>query len=165
MLFVPCKSMLGTVHCTVDRVPNLLSERGAIIFFFRKNVEPIPVTRCSTAPPACVQLRSASPFHDVFSSTNDKLPPPSAPANHGSAFSDLSSNRKFSPLVPSYDATSSSVGDAALANHRCLPASGPVLRIRNVNQGSEYFHPGSSIQGQKCTASRIRIRNKEFKYF
>jgi hypothetical protein len=85
-------------------------------------MEPKPVTRCSTAPPTCVPLRSVSPFaaahYDVFSSTNDKLPPPPTPANQGSAFSDVSSNRKLSPLVPSNDVTSSSVGDAALAYHR-----------------------------------------------
>jgi hypothetical protein len=31
--------------------------------------------------------------------------------------------------------------------------------------GSEFFHPGSRIQGQKYSGSRIRIRIKEFKYF
>jgi hypothetical protein len=30
--------------------------------------------------------------------------------------------------------------------------------------GSEFFHPGSRIQGQKDFGSRIRIRIKEFKY-
>ncbi len=29
----------------------------------------------------------------------------------------------------------------------------------------EFFHPGSRIQGQKDSGSRISIRIKEFKYF
>jgi hypothetical protein len=33
------------------------------------------------------------------------------------------------------------------------------------NPGPEFFHPGSRIQGQKDSGSRIRIRIKEFKYF
>ncbi len=37
--------------------------------------------------------------------------------------------------------------------------------IRDVYPGSELFHPGSRIQGQKDSGSRIRIRMKEFKYF
>jgi hypothetical protein len=36
-----------------------------------------------------------------------------------------------------------------------------MLRIRDVYPRSEFFHPGSRIQGQK----RFRIRLKEFKYF
>jgi hypothetical protein len=39
-----------------------------------------------------------------------------------------------------------------------------VLRIRDVYPGSEFFYPGSRIQGQKDSGSRIRIRTKEFKY-
>ncbi len=31
--------------------------------------------------------------------------------------------------------------------------------------GSEFFHPGSPIQGQKGTGYRIRVRNREFKFF
>ncbi len=39
----------------------------------------------------------------------------------------------------------------------------PVLRTRDVYPGSEFFHPGSQIQGEKY--SWIRIRIKEFNYF
>jgi hypothetical protein len=39
----------------------------------------------------------------------------------------------------------------------------PVLRIRDVYPGSEFFHPGSQIQGEKDSSIRIRI--KEYKYF
>ncbi len=35
-----------------------------------------------------------------------------------------------------------------------------VLRIRDVYPGSETFHPGSRIQGQKYSGSRIRIKGK-----
>jgi hypothetical protein len=37
-----------------------------------------------------------------------------------------------------------------------------VLRIRDVSPESEFFQPGSRIQGQKDFGSRIRIRIKEF---
>ncbi len=119
-------------------------------------MEPIPVTRCSTAPPTCVPLRSASPFHDVVSSTNDKLPPPPTTANQGSAFSDVSSNRKFSPLVPSHDVTSPSVGDAALANLRCLPGHccGSVMFCHDA--GYEFFHPGSWVKKAPDPGSSTR---------
>jgi hypothetical protein len=44
-----------------------------------------------------------------------------------------------------------------------------VLRIRDVYPGSEFFLPGSWIQGQKDPVPgswiRIRIRIKEFEYF
>jgi hypothetical protein len=40
-----------------------------------------------------------------------------------------------------------------------------VLRIQNVYPGSEFFRPGSRIQGQKDSGSWIRIRIKEFKNF
>jgi hypothetical protein len=39
----------------------------------------------------------------------------------------------------------------------------PVLRVRDVFPGSEFFHPRSRIQGQKDSGSRIRI--KEFRFF
>ncbi len=35
-----------------------------------------------------------------------------------------------------------------------------VLRIRDVYPGSETFHPGPRIQGQKNSGSRIRIKGK-----
>jgi hypothetical protein len=38
----------------------------------------------------------------------------------------------------------------------------PVLRIRDVYPGSEFFHAGPRIQGQKDSGPRIRIRIKEF---
>jgi hypothetical protein len=40
-----------------------------------------------------------------------------------------------------------------------------LLLIRDAYPGSDFFHPGSQIQGQKDSGSRIRIRIKEFKYF
>jgi hypothetical protein len=42
-----------------------------------------------------------------------------------------------------------------------------VLRIRDVYPGSDFFHfhPGSRIQRQKDSGSRIQIRIKEFNYF
>ncbi len=40
-----------------------------------------------------------------------------------------------------------------------------VLQIRDVNPGSEFFHPESRIQGQKDSGSQIRIRIKVCKYF
>jgi hypothetical protein len=47
-------------------------------------------------------------------------------------------------------------GGGAEHCHDCLTTSAkPVLRIRNVYSGSEFFHPGS----------QIRTRIKEFKYF
>jgi hypothetical protein len=40
-----------------------------------------------------------------------------------------------------------------------------MLRIRDVHPGSEFFHPGSRIQGQKDSGSPFQIHFKEFKYF
>jgi hypothetical protein len=40
-----------------------------------------------------------------------------------------------------------------------------MFRIRDAYPGSEFFHPGSRIQGQKDSGSRIRIHIKEFNYF
>jgi hypothetical protein len=46
---------------------------------------------------------------------------------------------------------------------------GPYLLFISVADpgypGSEFFHPGSRIQGQKDSRARIRIYIKEFKYF
>ncbi len=39
----------------------------------------------------------------------------------------------------------------------------PVLRIRDVYPGSDFFHPGSRIQGWQDSEFRIRIRIKEHK--
>jgi hypothetical protein len=35
----------------------------------------------------------------------------------------------------------------------------------NVYKANKFFHPGSPIQGQKDSGSRIRIRNKELSVF
>jgi hypothetical protein len=37
-----------------------------------------------------------------------------------------------------------------------------VLRFRDVYLGSDFFHPGSRIQGQKDLGSRIRIKELKF---
>jgi hypothetical protein len=47
---------------------------------------------------------------------------------------------------------------AVFLTNRNMCAIWPVLRIRNA-------YPGSRIQGQKDSGSRIPIRIKEFKYF
>jgi len=63
----------------------------------------------------------------------------------------------------------------------CTDVLLPVLRIRDVYLGSEFFLSGSRIQGQKDSGSRVKkipdpgskrygsrvkkIRVKEFKYF
>jgi hypothetical protein len=66
------------------------------------------------------------------------------------------------PLAKLFLSVCVTVEDFAYISYSLHFRGQPVLRIRDVYPGSEFFHPRSRIQGPKDSGSRTRIRIKVF---